>query len=183
MALIQSLNLPLNSQIIDFALLGTDNITYGPQDFNDKKLLVIVFTCNHCPYAVASWPTLIALQKIYANDGVQFIAINPNDAINYPEDSFENMKIIQKKTGINFPYLYDKTQAVAKAYQAQCTPDIYVFDASRKLKYHGRINDNWQAPQKVTREDLKDAINALLQGSDPSSTEQLPSMGCSIKWK
>lgn len=172
---------PLGTSIIDFSLVGISGKTYSIADFADKEVLVIVFTCNHCPYAKAAWPLLVDLEKKY-RDRVAFVAINPNDDQAYPDDSFEMMKKYAKEWGIEFPYLRDESQSVARAYDAQCTPDIYVFDKSRKLVYRGRINDNWQEPEKVTRHDLQDAIEALLAGKKVNP-EQFPSMGCSIKWK
>lgn len=182
MALLHSLQLSLDSPIIDFKLKGVDGRTYSVADFKDKKVLVIVFTCNHCPYAQAAWPRLIELQSEFAPQGVQFVGINPNDDVSYPDDSFENMKTYAKKLNLNFHYLRDETQEVARAYQAQCTPDIYVYDDHQKLKYHGRIDDNWQEPKKVKTHDLREALQTLLQGK-PLASKQYPSMGCSIKWK
>lgn len=171
----------IGTAAIDFSLPDVTGRTYSLADFKDKEALVVVFTCNHCPYARAAWPLLIALHKKY-KDRVAFVGINPNDEQAYPDDSFENMKKYKKEWGITFPYLRDETQQVARAYDAQCTPDIYVFDKDRKLAYRGRINDNWQDPSKVTRHDLADAIDALLSGQKVTD-EQFPSMGCSIKWK
>lgn len=183
MVLLHSLYLPIGKfQAPDFNLPGTDGKYYSLSSFSKKKGLVIIFTCNHCPYAQAAWPLLIALALEYQEKGISFIAINPNDEISYPEDSFEVMKEKVSQWGINFPYLRDNTQEVARAYRAQCTPDIYVFDKERKLYYHGRINDNWQNPEKVTKEDLREALDCLLTDSPPPS-EQFPSMGCSIKWQ
>ena len=110
------------------------------------------------------------------------MAINPNDENQYPEDSFDEMKKRITDWKINFPYLRDETQEIARAYKAACTPDIFVYDDKRKLYYHGRINDNWQYPNQVKSEDLKDAINNLISGNPPPQP-QYPSLGCSIKWK
>jgi len=182
MSLLKSLALPLDTPIIPFSLPGTDGNTYSDTDFKDRKVLIIMFICNHCPYVKAVRDRLIDLQESYDNKEVQFIGINANDANNYPNDSPEAMKIAVEEFGINFPYLFDASQATAKAYQAQCTPDIYVFDDDRKLAYHGRIDDNPQEPDKVTKQELKQAIDALLAGERPSA-DQKPTMGCSIKWK
>jgi hypothetical protein len=141
-----------------------------------------VFTCNHCPYAIASEDRLIALQNDYGSRGVQFVAINPNDAENYPADSFEQMKVRAAEKDFNFPYLRDESQKVARAYDAACTPDIFVFDRDRKLLYNGRIDDNWQQPDQVTRQDLREVLDAALEGRTVDF-EHVPSMGCSIKWK
>jgi peroxiredoxin len=182
MVLLKSLQLPMGTPIIDFNLPATDGGNYSSADFSDKKALVIIFMCNHCPYVQAVIDRLIAIQAEYAVKGVQLIGINANDTENYPEDSFEAMQECVEERGINFPYLHDESQEVAKAYQAQCTPDIYVFDQNRKLAYHGRIDDNWQEEDKVTKQDLREALNAIIVGK-PIPEPQQPSMGCSIKWK
>jgi len=171
----------MGSDIIDFKLPATDEKTYSPSDFADKKVLVIVFMCNHCPYVKAIIDRLISIQADYFNKGVQLIGINANDAGEYPEDSFEAMQKWVKEKEINFIYLRDESQEVAKAYQAQCTPDIYVFDQNRKLAYHGRIDDNWQEPNLVQKNELRDALDLILSGEKVET--QKHSLGCSIKWK
>jgi peroxiredoxin len=181
MALLESLKLPLGSPAIDFTLPGIDEKTYTLDSFKDAKILGVVFMCNHCPYVLAIIERLVQIQDDYS-DNLQLVGINANDATNYPDDSFENMPLFSAEYGMNFPYLHDKTQEVAKAYQAQCTPDIYIFDSERKLAYHGRIDDNWQHPSKVTKKELRDALDALTNGKKPSEAQN-PSMGCSIKWK
>ncbi|MGP0565231.1 MULTISPECIES: thioredoxin family protein [unclassified Nitrospina] len=182
MALAHSTMVPLGTQAPDFSLPGTDGKTYSLDSFKDTEVLVIIFMCNHCPYVKAVLPRLIDLQNKFEDKSVQIIGINSNDAVKYPDDSMENMKKIAKEKNIPFPYLFDETQAVAKTYDAVCTPDIYVFGPERKLLYRGRIDDNWEHPEQVTRRDLEDAINAILDGQ-PMLEEQIPSMGCSIKWK
>ncbi len=182
MTLLESLPLHLGKDIIPFSLPATDGKGYGPMDFKDKKILVVIFMCNHCPYIKAVIDRLIAIQADYADKEVQLVGINANDSENYPEDSFEAMQEWVEEKGINFPYLHDESQAVAKAYQAQCTPDIFVFDQARKLTYHGRVDDNWKEEDQVTKQDLREALDAILDGN-PVSEPQHPSMGCSIKWK
>ena len=182
MALTYSTMVPLGTPAPDFQLPGTDGRTYSLGSFKNKEVLVIVFMCNHCPYVKAVLPRLIDLQNRYADRSVQFVGINANDAEKYPDDSMENMKKVAKEKNIPFPYLFDDTQEVAKAYDAVCTPDPYVFGPERKLLYRGRVDDNWEHPEKVTRRDLENAINAVLEGK-PMLKEQIPSMGCSIKWK
>ncbi|MFH0837890.1 MAG: thioredoxin family protein [Patescibacteria group bacterium] len=182
MVLLKSIQLPMGTPVIDFSLPATDGKTYSPSDFSGKKILVIIFMCNHCPYVQAVIDRLIAIQADYAEKGVQLIGINANDAENYPEDSFEAMREWVGERGINFPYFHDESQEVAKVYQAQCTPDIYVFDQNRKLAYHGRIDDNWQEEDKVTKKELRTALDALLAGTSIPEPQH-PSMGCSIKWK
>src|SRR3989338_327852 len=181
MVLIQSLPLPIGEfEAPNFRLPATDGKTYSLIDFSDSKGFVVVFTCNHCPYAQAAWPLLISIYQEYSPKGISFAAINPNDEITYPEDSFAEMKRRVVEWKIPFPYLRDGYQETAKQYRAQCTPDIYVFDSKRKLYYHGRINDRWQDQSKVTKHDLKEALSGLLAGN-PAPKVQIPSIGCSIK--
>jgi len=183
MTLLTSANLPIGKfTAFDFHLLGIDDKIYSLASFSEKKGLVLVFTCNHCPYALASWPLLISLAEKYQLKKIGFAAINANDDKLYPEDSFTEMKLKVHEWGLNFPYLHDKFQITARNYQAQCTPDIYVFDQDRRLYYHGRINDNWQDSSKVTSQDLQTALDLLLSDKNPPQN-QYPSMGCSIKWK
>ncbi len=178
----ESLPLHLGKDIIPFSLPAADGKGYGPMDFQDKEVLVIIFMCNHCPYIQATIERMITIQTDYAEKGVQLIGINANDSEGYPEDSFEAMQAFAEEKGMNFPYLHDESQAVARSYQAQCTPDIYVFDQQRTLAYHGRIDDNWKSPENVTQHDLREALDTLLAG-ESVTREQKPSMGCSIKWK
>lgn len=164
----------------DFCLPGTDGNTYCRKDFDEAQILVVIFTCNHCPYAQAVRPRIIALHDFYGELGVQFVAINSNDEAQHEEDSFEHMK--EERYNYPFPYLRDENQEVAKAFDAACTPDVFVYNAERKLVYHGRVDDNWKDDEKVTQEDLRDALDDLLNGEQPAE-EQHPSMGCSLKWK
>ena len=182
MALMHSTMAPLNTPAPDFKLPGVDGREYSLESFRDKKALVIIFMCNHCPYVKAVLVRLIDLQNEMADRGVQLAGINPNDAERYPDDSFDAMKKIAGEKKIPFPYLFDATQETAKAYDAVCTPDIYVYGEERTLLYRGRIDDNWQEPEKVTTRDLKAALENILAGQ-PVDEEQIPSMGCSIKWK
>jgi peroxiredoxin len=182
MALMHSNGMPIGTAAPPFSLPGVDGETHSLDSFSDAELLVVVFTCNHCPYAIASEDRLIEIQRDYASKGVQIVAINPNDAKNYPDDSFEKMKERAAEKSFNFPYLRDESQEVARAYDAACTPDIFVFDADRKLLYNGRIDDNWQEPDNVTRNDLREVLDAALEGRSVDF-EHVPSMGCSIKWK
>ena len=184
MALVESVSLPEDWEAADFELKGTDGKVYSLKDFKDKEGLLVIFTCNHCPYAEASWPILIDLHQEFG-EKISFVAINPNDPEMYPEDNVEGMKDLVQEKKIEFPYLVDETQEVAKTYKAQCTPDLYLFkkdEGKFKLFYHGRINDNWQQPEVVREENLKEAMKDLLKGKE-APKNQLPSMGCSIKWK
>lgn len=182
MALTYSQTIPFGEKAPDFSLPGIDGKNYSLYSFKGKKALVVIFMCNHCPYVKACIDRLIALQNEFGPAGVQFVGINSNDAETYPDDNFENMKKFVLERGINFPYLRDETQEIARKYNAVCTPDIFVYDANFKLFYHGRIDDNWQEPEKVTRYELKEALTALLKNEPPPKTKK-PSMGCSIKWK
>ncbi|MEO8446363.1 MAG: thioredoxin family protein, partial [bacterium] len=147
-----------------------------------KNILVIIFMCNHCPYVKAIAERLALLQDTFRSRQVQFIGINSNDPGSHAEDSFENMKLFSEKYGLRFPYLIDETQDVAKQYEAVCTPDIYVYDRERKLRYRGRLDDSWKDESKVTQKELESAIQLLIDGKE-IDFEQIPSMGCSIKWK
>lgn len=182
MALMHSTMVPLSEKAHAFKLPGTDGKEYSLDSFKDKKVLVIIFMCNHCPYVKAVLARLIDLQEETRDLGVQLVGINSNDASRYPDDSLDNMKRIVKEKNISFPYLFDESQETAKAYHAVCTPDIYVYGERRTLLYRGRIDNNWEQPEKVTRRDLKEAIDLILSGSEVPA-EQIPSMGCSIKWK
>jgi len=182
MAVESSTTIPLGTPIFPFDLPSVDGKNYSAESFTNAKILVVVFSCNHCPYAKATWPLLIDLYNRYHEKGVSFVAINPNDETRYPEDNFATMRNRAKEWGIPFPYLRDESQEAAKKFDARCTPDTYVYDSERKLAYRGRVNDNWKKPEKVTKHDLANVIEALLAGEKPSA-QQYPSMGCSIKWK
>lgn len=182
MPVMHSKGMPLGTAAPPFSLPGVDARTYSLDSFADAKLLVVVFTCNHCPYAIACEDRLIAIQNDYRDKGVQLVAINPNDAEKYPDDSFDKMKERAADKSFNFPYLRDETQEVARAYDAACTPDIFVFDADRKLLYNGRIDDNWKEPENVMRHELRELLDAALHG-ETVDFAHTPSMGCSIKWK
>jgi peroxiredoxin len=172
----------LNSDIADFSLKGIDEKIYSLKDFSGEKILVIIFMCNHCPYVKAVIKRFVNIQAKFSGRQVKLVGISPNDVIAYPEDSFENMKLFAKEHSVNFPYLIDETQQTAKTYGAVCTPDIYVYDEKRKLKYRGRLDDNWKEESQVSSKDLERAIEELLEEKE-ISFEQIPSMGCSIKWK
>ena len=164
-----------------FALPGVDGSTYSLDGFAGNVAVVIIFSCNHCPYVQAYEDRLIAVQQDYANRGVQVIAINPNDDAGYPEDSFGKMVERANAKQFNFPYLRDASQEVAKAYGATHTPQLFVFDRSRRLAYTGKIDDNWQRPDAVMRHYLRDALDALIRGAAPSEPAT-HAIGCTIKW-
>jgi|SRR3990172_6301883 len=182
MALVESQMAPLGTPVVEFTLPGVDGQTYSLESFKEKRVLVIVFMCNHCPYVKATIQRLIAIQKDYQGQGIQLVGINSNDVVTYPEDSFENMKVFSRERRMNFPYLQDESQEIARKYNAVCTPDIFVYGPERKLIYRGRIDDNWQDETIVTRKDLRQALDTVVAGL-PIPSEQRPSMGCSIKWK
>lgn len=165
-----------------FRLPGVDGRDYGLQDFKDKEVVIVMFSCNHCPTVKAYENRFIELQDDYEGKGVTLIAINANDDKKYSEDSFENMKVRAKEKGFNFPYLRDESQKVAKAYGAERTPEVFVFDRKRILRYHGRIDDNVHAPDQVRETYLRDAIDAILEGR-AVPLEETESVGCIIKWK
>lgn len=177
-----SKGMPTGTPAPAFALPGVDGKTYSLDSFRDAKLLVVIFTCNHCPYAQALEPRFIELQRDYAAAGVQLVAICSNDAKAYPDDDFAGMQARAREHAWNFPYLHDESQAVARAYDAACTPDIFVFDAQRKLRYNGRCDDNWKEPAKVQKPELRRALDLLLQGQ-PLDFAVTPALGCSIKWR
>lgn len=163
-------------------LPGVDGKTYSLSDFKDKKVLVIIFSCNHCPYVQAYEDRIMELQRDFGSKGVQFIAINSNDAGEYPDDNFENMVKRATSRKFNFVYLRDDSQQVAKAYQATHTPHIYVFNSKRELSYTGRIDDNWQEPTQVKRRYLREVLDSLVAGHEPAESETF-AIGCTIKWK
>jgi len=177
----QENKLKINSVIPGFTLPGVDNKTYSLNDFKDKKILIVIFSCNHCPYVQAYEERIMNLQNEFVKD-VQIIAINSNDDVKYPDDSFDEMKKRSAAKKFNFPYLRDESQNIAKAFGATHTPQIFLFDSDRKLKYEGKIDDNWQEPDKVKSAYLRDAIMEVLNDKEVSVPETF-SIGCTIKWK
>ncbi len=159
-------------------LVGVDDKQHSLSDYAEAKLIVLVFTCNHCPVAKAYEDRLIALQKDYQDKKVQVIALNVN---NIPEDRLDQMKIRAKEKGFNFPYLYDPTQKTGHAYGAKVTPHVFVLDAERKIAYIGAIDDNGD-PNKVKRHYLREALDALLAGKTPENPTT-KAFGCSIKYE
>lgn len=173
--------LKINDPMPHFALPATDGMTVDTHMMNDK-VIVVIFTCNHCPYAVAYEDRLVELAKRFDEEGVQFILVNSNDDANYPEDSFEMMTERHNEKSFPFPYCRDESQGVAESYGALCTPHCFAFNQARVLKYKGRIDDNWKDPQAVTEHNLRDAIAAMVKGEEPPAHE-VNAIGCSIKWK
>ncbi len=161
-------------------LLGADGERYSISSFNDKPVLTVVFSCNHCPYAKAYEERMVSIQRDYASRGVQLIAINSNDDKSYPEDSYTEMVKRAKEKGFNFPYLRDGEQVVVVEYGAVCTPHVFAFDKVRLLRYRGRIDDS-RDPSSVRSHDLRNALDDLLAGRDVRVPDTRP-FGCSIKW-
>jgi peroxiredoxin len=182
MALTENRDLPLGTPCPDFRLRAVDGTTAARDDFRDAAALVVMFICNHCPYVQAVEDRIVALAREYGPKGVQFVGICSNDPSGYPDDAPARLLARSKEKGYGFPYLVDESQDVARAFDAVCTPDIYVYDRDRRLAYHGRIDDNWQDAGKVRRRELAAALDAILAGGTPAG-EQLHSIGCSIKWK
>ena len=174
--------LTLGSKAPDFNLPGVDGKSYSPASFKEAKLLVVLFTCNHCPYVVGSEDRIAKFYADYSSRGVAMIGINSNETDNHPTDSFEHMKLRVKEKGLKYPYVRDDSQAVALAYGALRTPHYYVFDAERKLRYTGRMDDNPRNPGKETTHELRDAVDALLAGKQPPIPMTNP-IGCNVKWK
>jgi thiol-disulfide isomerase/thioredoxin len=184
MASTPSTMMPLGTIAPDFSLLNTvTGQTNTLQSLKSDTATMIMFICNHCPYVKHVQEELVKLAQDYQPKGIAFIAISANDAVNYPDDAPDKMKEVAEQLGYSFPYLYDETQEVAKAYQAACTPDFYVFDKDLKCVYRGQLDD--ARPRNdipVTAKDMRAALDAILAGQ-PVNPDQKPSIGCNIKWK
>jgi peroxiredoxin len=175
--------LPLGTPAPDFSLVNVDGRTVCLRDFADAPVLLVVFMCNHCPYVIHVAPELARLAAEYQSQGVAVVGVNSNDISTHPQDSPEQMVHEMELRGYSFPYLYDEDQAVAKAYQAACTPDFFVFDQDRRLVYRGQLDASRPGSSvPLTGSDLRAALDAVLAGR-PVATNQTPSMGCNIKWK
>jgi len=183
MAMTASTMLPLGTEAPLFELPDTAGKMVSNADFSDADVLLVVFMCNHCPFVKHLIDDFVALAKEYRGKGVAAVGINSNDVNDYPEDRPDLMAKLAKEKGFTFPYLYDASQAVAKAYRAACTPDFFVFDRGRELVYRGQMDDSRPGDgQPITGADLRAALEAVLAGREGPS-EQRPSMGCNIKWK
>ena len=184
MAETPSTMLPLGTSAPDFNLPDpSSGKSVSLADFKDAPALVVAFLCNHCPYVKHIQKQFAALAKEYQARGVAVVGISSNDVENYPDDSPAKMAAESKQAGYTFPYLYDETQQVAKAYRAACTPDLYLFDRGRRLVYRGQFDDSRPGNGRpVTGADLRAALEAVL-GGGAVSANQKPSMGCNIKWK
>ncbi|MBV5277760.1 MAG: thioredoxin family protein [Campylobacteraceae bacterium] len=182
MALIQSGNLPLGTELKHFELEDPFGVKFGSKQLFGKGGFIIAVMCNHCPYSNAIWKRLETVSEFAKKLDITTVAINPNIHPNYPEDSPSHMRDKIKEMGLTFPYLIDEKQEVAKSLGALCTPDIFLFDAEEKLYYHGRIDDNWRDEKSIKEEDLREAI-MLLFSKQEAPHVQHPSQGCSIKWE
>ncbi len=184
MSLTPSNPFPIGTQAPDFTLQDTvSGKSLTLQQLKGAKGTVILFICNHCPFVVHVNEALVKLANDYIKQGFGFIAISSNDVENYPQDSPELMKHIAERLQYPFPYLYDETQEVAKAYDAACTPDFYVFNADLKATYHGQLDDSRPGNGKpLTGQDIRNALNAILNNDSPLENQK-PSIGCNIKWK
>jgi len=184
MAATPSTMMPLGTIAPDFTLPNTVNgEMVNLQDLKSDVATMVMFICNHCPYVKHIDAQLVKLATDYKSQGVAFIAISANDVDNYPDDSPDKMQEVAQELGYPFPYLYDETQEVAKAYQAACTPDFFLFDKDLKCVYRGQLDGS--RPKNdvaVTGEDMRGALDAVLAGQ-PVNSEQIPSIGCNIKWK
>jgi peroxiredoxin len=176
--------LALNTKAPYFTLLDTkSNTQLALNVFKGTKATVIMFICNHCPFVIHVNPELVKLANDYHSKGVSCIAISSNDVVNYPQDSPDKMKQHAINNNYPFPYLYDATQEIAKAYDAACTPDFYVFDNELKLNYRGQLDDSRPGNDiPLTGSDLRHALDCILSDT-PNTQEQKPSIGCNIKWK
>jgi peroxiredoxin len=183
MSIVYSNMIELGTTAPDFTLLDTvSDKTISLQDLKSDKATVVMFICNHCPFVIHVNTKLGEVAKAYQEQGVQFIAISSNDVEAHPQDGPDRMGLHAKKEGYSFPYLYDETQEVAKAYSAECTPDFFVFDANLKCTYRGRFDNTRPGSGTATGEDLTSALDSMLSRK-PISEFQSPSMGCNIKWK
>jgi peroxiredoxin len=173
---------PLGSTLPKFSLPATDGRSIGSDYLTGAKGALVVFTCNHCPYVKGSEALLIETVRRFEAKGLRAVAISANDPVQYPEDSFENMKAKAKSLALPFPYLFDESQQTAKAFDAACTPECYLFDARSKLVFHGAITDNPKDPGAKRRNFLAEAVEQLLSAK-PVQPGFVHPLGCSIKWK
>jgi peroxiredoxin len=176
-----SFTLAIGAKAPDFRLVGVDSKEYSLDSFRKARLLIVVFSCNHCPAVIGSQDRMIQLYRDYKLRGVEMIAVNSNELVHHPDDSFEHMKVRAKEKGFEFPYVRDESQRVALAYGALRTPHFYVFDSERKLRYTGRMDNNPYDATKATQHDLRNALDALLAGQKPPVEVTNP-IGCNVKW-
>jgi peroxiredoxin len=183
MALTPSTLLDLGTEAVPFALPDTEGKIVTLDDFAGAHALLLIFLCNHCPYVKHVRHELAKLGREYQGRGVAVVGISSNDVVTHPEDSPEMMRREKAEVGYTFPYLFDETQEVAKAYRAACTPDFFLFDGEQRLVYRGQLDDSRpNSPIPVTGKDLRAALDAVLAGTSVAE-KQRPSLGCNIKWK
>ena len=183
MALTPSTMLPLGTKVPSFALPATDGTIVRDSDFAAAPAFLVMFICNHCPYVKHIRDGLAVMARDFANQGVAVVGIMSNNAAQYPDDRPEMMKLEKQDAGWDFPYLYDESQDVAKAYHAACTPDFFLFDGAHKLVYRGQMDDSRPGNnQPVTGRDLRAAVGKVL-ANEAIDAAQKPSIGCNIKWK
>jgi peroxiredoxin len=175
------MTITLATEAPPFDLPGVDGANHSLDEYADAPALAVVWSCNHCPYVQAWEGRMIELQREYGDRGFRLVAINSNDADSYPEDSFDEMRKRAERQGFNFDYLYDEEQSVLRAYGAERTPEVFLFDRDRKLVYHGAIDDS-RDETEVSQRYLRDAIEAILAGEEPPVRET-PPVGCSVKWR
>jgi len=185
MSLTFSQEFPLGEKAPEFKLKEvTSGKFYSYSDLGSGMITVVMFICNHCPYVKYIREEVVSFANKYISEGVSFIAISSNDVENFPDDSPENMKKVAEEFNFPFPYLYDETQQVAKAYKAACTPDFYIFNEEAKCVYHGRFDEsNHKNGMQPTGKDLSHALDLVLEKEVIPKEEQKPSSGCNIKWK
>lgn len=175
--------LAIGDEAPDFTLPGTDGINYSLRTLIDsKRVVAVLFTCNHCPYVHAYEERINALQNEFVSQDTAIVCINSNDDTNYPQDSYSEMIIRAQREEFNFLYLRDHTQQAARTFGAKYTPESFLFDHEGVLRYNGRIDDNWQDPERVQDHTLRNAIRAVLSGK-PVESPVTHSIGCTIKWK
>ncbi|MBL4654189.1 MAG: thioredoxin family protein [Bacteroidia bacterium] len=168
--------------ISSFDLPSVDGQNYANNYFDDTQCSLIIFGCNHCPYVVANHQRINDLYTNFSNESFKMAMISSNDVIKYPQDSFENMKNLSQQLNLKFPYLFDETQEIAKAFGAERTPETLLFDANQQLVYHGAIDDNCMESKSVNEKYVENAIEAVLNGQNIANNNT-QAAGCSIKWK
>ena len=182
MVLTPSTMLELGTPLPEFRLPDPHGKLVASGDFADSPALLVAFICNHCPYVKHLRRELAQFARDYQGSRLAMVAINANDAAKYPDDSFPRMKEHAQEIGLNFPYLHDETQEVARAYGAERTPEVFLLDKGGMLRYHGTIDDNYEDPSAVKGHYMRDALDAVLAGQAPATAETQP-VGCTIKWK
>jgi peroxiredoxin len=175
------MTIALGTEAPQFDLPGVDGRNHTLDDYAEADVLVLVQSCNHCPYVRAWEGRMVELQREFVDRGVRLVAVNSNDADSYPEDSFEEMRARASRQGFNFDYLYDEAQEIARELGSERTPEVFLFDRDRRLRYHGAIDDS-RDESGVSQRYLRDAIEAVLEGRDPEVTET-SAVGCTVKWK